>query len=559
LKINSIKRITSEEKKIKPALTVFTMFVIFAVSTLLIISPPVHAYTNGIAYYGDSLTCGSFGGSTTIQGDLLVIEVADYTGATITSITDASGDIWAKATSSATSSWTTEIWYSNAVSTSTGAITISYSTTPTYCWTEFLDFNTFSSFLNIGTTTGYTYSCYTLCPVVNINKYVLLPPLNIPPASIVVSVGATYSTELTGAGGCFSPTITGQLPLTYITKAQGIFSNTINGWMGYYYTVGGNSSFRNTYEENICAGEPANNGLYGTYIGTYAIAVFSTNGLSPQPQSITGVTGGNGLSSSSYSLKSNETIFYPAETGQGTLVLSNLTTRIKSISTDGGNANITLSVYELPSVYYTLYPITTANAFQRVFFYTWNLPNNANAQTLWVIPNIAITNGSSYAIGLSTDRKGIDVFGTTNSITLDNDTVDGYNPKLITTYSNSTNPLYLTASWYIIPPETNNTVDVYTTYTCPTGSTCTETGSTTTYTFDTTITNLASPTGGVLILTDMITYLPIWFFPLLFGKLLGTTGLLYGLMLALILGIFMGLFPYWTIFLIIIMIYLLLR
>jgi hypothetical protein len=80
-----------------------------------------------------------------------------------------------------------------------------------------------------------------------------------------------------------------------------------------------------------------------------------------------------------------------------------------------------------------------------------------------------------------------------------------------------------------------------------------------TATSTTVITGLANPTGAVAIITDLVTFLPFWIIPLIFAKMLGMPGLLYGLMIALLLGIFMGLFPYWTIFIVIVMIYLALR
>ena len=162
-------------------------------------------------------------------------------------------------------------------------------------------------------------------------------------------------------------------------------------------------------------------------------------------------SGGSGGASGTFALKSNLTVFY-----QGTISavagfqIQNVTTKISAISWTNNAAathHITLGIWQIANqcpVGHTCggglqgntLPVTASNPLVNtnppIFSQTYTFAGAvASPFYLHFYPvTAALLNGTTYAIGISTDHNGVTIYGSATGNPY-NDTTDGYNPPKI--------------------------------------------------------------------------------------------------------------------------------
>lgn len=592
MKLNSL---ISQNKKTKNLIISLPVILILMLGFLSLISiqnvkassPVTHTGVyigQYCSFSGATVTCNNTGSYPIFynygESQTLMLYIDSYPNtAIITSITDNAGNTWvsanARTCTSGSSGYCEELWYvSQSSATAITGIVINYSPDATAVTltasssTTYLALNSFKA----GISNGETNSLQ----VVKISDSQSLSQ-NIPSNSLVyVSTSIFSSGYDAGASGDYwninTPTpLIWDSPICTSSCSAGL---EINPWTG--NALGANYGFN----ANVGMGVQTEyvtqsntlNAIWSFSSGTTVpssttfsdiifMSIWSQTGIIGNNCGVCSVTGGGTtLSTSYYTIHANQTYFYLTTTpSKGGMYLQNITTKIHGYTNTGigkGTDTYSILVYSVPNTA----SITSNNPLVLVASLTKTITTGTtNLYTHWY-PNTSIQNNSQFAIGIISKYTGLSIYESTG-VNLNNDTTDaltnGIMNKITVYKANVTPDLFLGFIGYIPQSQTIQKATYLTTITCPSGSTCVNYQ--TTQIVTSTVTGLASPSGATLIITDLVTYLPIWIFPLIFGKMLGTTGLLYGLMLALILGIFMGLFPYWVIFLIIIMIYLLLR
>ena len=577
---------------------------------------PIHAYTNNIVTSTSqtntstaSFTYTSVSGIN--AGDLQLLKFVscgtEVTGQSspyhngifntaghVTTVTDVTGDTWTTFNSQDvtgyknTDNCAIQVFSSKALSTTTGTITVTLSQSTATVFTIYSDYNTdataFYSVSFIGSSeqcskgvtygsglyAGTPYSCNNSdnSQIVS-TKTLSSGTYNLPSDSLTIAIAETscgggLGSYQTGNGGLYNAfsnylagnsvatsCITGQQASGYALSFSYLYtptalqtSTTLQMNMGGYPLTGTPNS--NVYQSYSCTVNLVSSTCFewdnwlsilivnfnGQGGSTSTPATIYNNGCSFNPIANVSTHYGN--------LKSNQTVFFYGQSTTSQIFL-NLTFYIKSVTAQSIGDILNVNIYTNSNQN----GITNANPLNLVYTAQSTLRTTSTAFKVSLLPNIALPNNGQYAFGLSSKHNGIIIYRGNTGLTLYNDTADGYNPLQLTTLGTAQTYSMCMFGLIALPAITINV----------SGN---NNGGTVTIT--SVITNLASPVGGALIISDLVTFLPFWILPLLFTALLRTTaGLLYGLMIALMLGIFIGLIPYWTIFIVILMIYLLLR
>ena len=304
--------------------------------------------------------------------------------------------------------------------------------------------------------------------------------------------------------------------------------------------------------------------------GIVAIAISTSGAIVTQNTFNVGCYTPNILKSTT--ITGNTTYYYqlPYATNWA-LVGNTINIYIASYTSDGYHSTEPLTVG-----YYTTNTIGPVNANNPLYLLstkTFTIATGYSATTIplsWS-PTIGIGNFQSF-ITLSTQYEGLKIYVCSATGSQYQDTADGYNPSIIYQQNVNSTALafggYITVTSYGLVQTVTSTITqgTSTIYSYATTSTTTVGTVTTVQTQIVTsvIFSLQGAAGGSYIELNLITYFPIWFLPLIFGTLgaefgFGLGGLLYGLMIGLILGQLGGILPLWTVFIDVIMIYVLLR
>ena len=251
--------------------------------------------------------------------------------------------------------------------------------------------------------------------------------------------------------------------------------------------------------------------------------------------------------------------------------IMNITIWLSSYTSDGyhSNNNVILGIYQAANSG----TISSSNPANYVTSKTFIVGTGSTKQELKFTPIITLSNNGPVLITATTQFKGLKVYLGVSTPQEYQDVPDGYNPSALNTLITNSTSISLGGFMNVI-------------FTGGNGATVTSTitqGTSTVYSYATTSTttvgtvtsiqtqvvtsvifSLQGAAGGSYIELNLITYFPIWFLPLIFGALgaefgFGLGGLLYGLMIGLILGQLGGILPLWTVFIDVIMIYVLLR
>lgn len=554
---------------------------------------PVHAFTNQFSNLSNSFcnSCTnplSVAGTVGTSGDLLVFSYSCSTNFGITGITDTKGNTWSQAqsqsipiTSTSFGSITSieQIWFAKALSSGSTTLTITFSSVNSNCTYSLDEGNT--AFQAVYTT--YQLNQLTSAPSGTTGTPVLYS-ITMPANSIAYNMGIIYPSA--ACNGCAFTAIS---PLQFVSSPINTATNNVRiyqGVSGFYTTTQittslGNSPFAAT------GGAWGGEGILGGVI-------FSLSGLivtSGPSQTTIGCTGSLQTSTHNFALPSNKTVWFMGNAfglASGTFqTITNISVWINSVVLHNHQPSATLWFVIYTQNTYSPNNINVnlpsgGNIYNIGFQYpqVGLTVSNATGKSHFSLSGIqfAINDGQQFALGLYATHDGINI-GTcsTSSPSLFNlarlNTLIPVAPNINLPYLSGFNnqagnmtlmALVNTPGLTILQTNTN-TIGTVTSYSTITSTTTTGVATTTQTITTTVITNaLQSPTGSALILTNLITYLPIWLLPLIFGFMggmfgFGSGGLLFGILMGLIVMQLSNQLPLYTVFLDAIMIYLLLR
>jgi hypothetical protein len=280
------------------------------------------------------------------------------------------------------------------------------------------------------------------------------------------------------------------------------------------------------------------------------------------------------LALTSTQLTGNTTYLYtlPLFSGSTATILS-INLYIASYTSDGHHAQepiaiglySTVGVGNISPTNYAVAPYSLVITVNTGFTYA----SNGGALVI-SNPSWTMSSTSANYLSISTKYTGLKIYQCASSSTMYQDTADGYFPSdLYSVITNSTNVAFgaqeqLVTFATVITSTVYSTIAVGTSviYSYATTSTVTvgTVTSVVTQTTTATIYNLQGGQGSGAIETDLITFLPMWILPLLFGVGFGIIGLIIGLLLGMIIGISLGIVPLWAAFILgVIMVYLFIR
>lgn len=563
-------------------------------------------------------------GNIVTQNDLLLLMIECATGGTVTGIIDSKSiNSWTLASQRLfgpnhdfyTTTHDIEYWYEGA-GANTGAITetISWAGIQTSCIISMFEGNTaFVAFSNDFTASNINSATVA----VSIGTTVTLPS-----NSIMFATQLIYYNVSSNFGSSAIPQLPMQQPTTYIPAGGGGCGNACQtaDFASYYITGSTPSSLTVSWTLTTTA-QPY------TSRSTMFIAgvIFSTGGTTQVSQSSVSQNGCQSTftptgANAQFGIGSNRTYWFPLYTAgaqAGTFFTpTNITLWISKINLQNGTIGdhqTKVDVYVLvfisgltnivqvpqgglpsPTTPWPIglfYPPQSGNAVvgQTVLLSIYHYTNTTAPFKISMSQNsFKVPQGDAYAIGLYATHNGVHVVkcATSPPQMYDSGTVyttiianSGFNINfcsaqqycLANINSATTSPVQPYIYALIQQPQvtiiqtSTNVATTVTQFFTVTSTTTTGVATTTVTQTTTIVTNaLQGTTGSIQIMNNLITYLPLWMLPLMFGAVggafgFGTGGLLMGLMFALVLAQLDGQIPLWTVFIDIIMIYVLLR
>lgn len=587
------------------------IFLGFLLVIIVINVPTVKGLTNQFTTIATSF-CSTCSNPLTITdtaastNDLLVITTECYTNFAITGITDTATNSWSDTgaspsvnydnsqiltTHSGTTTIYTHVWFTKAKTGSASTATITFSAANSNCIYSVYDGNTIStafssSFVSspIYKSTDLTSYSYSITQSIPANSIILTLGYDLIPSNTasltytqLVPNGIVASSQLGNAvslsdGVCASSSCR-------IWTVAGTFNSlsSINVGLGFIFPLSSNLG-----------------GCSGTCFGGLSIFgfIFSITGTitaNGSNQVTIGCT--TGYQNHNFALPSNATYWFQGNAfgipSNSFATIINMSVWINSVSLTNSQTSATLWLVMYGQNVYSSNNINL------------NLPAPGNQYGLGLVVPLAgvtVTNtgtkshlsiagitlniqaGQQYAIGLFATHNGINIATCSTSMPtiyfqnqLNALTPRGpaVNQPYLSGATSTTDNMSISAlvnNPSVITLQTvTSTVFTITSFSTITSTTTTGTATQTVTVTTTQITNaLQGPTGSALILSNLITYFPIWFLPLVFGFLggqfgFGLGGLLFGILMGLTLGQLAGLLPLWTIFMNVVMLYLILR
>lgn len=553
---------------------------------------------------GSSFTITSQTGIT--SGDLLILEfksrgtiITGNSGSSahnevynvngyILTLTDSSGDIWHTISTQDITGYPAldnsllQIFYTRAVTTSTGTISITMSTTTSSINWIYGDYNVgtqniysieftggaavcvYGQPYGSGVPTGKTCVFGNNAELTSLSTFVT-NKISVPSDSITVALGETSCDANAGSGTISTYANTFQ-PLTYGTayiylsgctlgtvyplQMYYMYSasptNFVESWIYSQYSitnsVGINLDSIGYYQTYSCTVNQVTSTCYEWDLwGTILSVTFSgTGGSTSTPATI--YTNGcsfnpilNGTTNY-VSLISNETYLYYGQSATSQIFL-NFTVYIHAVTAYPSGDVLNLNLYAINNQN----SVSSANELSLVYTKQKTLQTTSTPYKISIGLSIALPTNGQYVFALSTHHNGIQLYKGNKGLTLYIDSVDGYNPTALSTIGTpQTTPICMFA--LIAMPSIITTIGGI-------GGTVTQGTITITQVTTSFIYSLQGSRGSEALVQDVTAYLPLWIFPLIFGVWFGLIGLFMGLIIGVGTGTAFGIVPLWLAFL----------
>lgn len=476
--------------------------------------------------------------------------------ASITSITDTTGNVWVKIGSMQVAHGVvSDIWHTTQVPTGLGAITVTanFAATITFCSLAIYKSNQPVILTQTFSTQG-TFRTSAIIGLVNkLNIQLIGGTITMSGTNQFVQFNYAFS-NTSISGGTNFVTFTPLQPLIVVVPdalCDGVQNIVQCGTSETVDTPNGGTDTRRptvTITNSIAA---TNTWAYGMFSLAFASLV-----LNPPSCDICSVNGGGTTNSKSTvfsTLTGNASYVYLADSPVGGVTIQNITTEVSSYTNAGAGKQhdfIYLCIYELPTLI-SVKPISSTNQLntKTCLLDPYVSTGQTNQYIHWQ-PNYKVTPSVTFAWALFSRYSGLNIYTTNTTVTMYLDTADysgtsGTPPDFLGNANPTTPPLWI--------PITGLGQQ----FTKSTGTfTFTNTNSTQTITTTATTTSLAtsyiySTTTGqdkISVIQDLTTFFPIWLLPLIFSPF-GIQGVLIGSILGVIIGALIGVLPLWVAFL----------
>lgn len=488
----------------------------------------------------------------------------------ITSITDTLGDVWSGIPVQFDSEYGygEYIWYTNIVSTSATTMVIDLNTSPGYAGSCVYELYLITTGISVNNYNGIPGGINSGTGIYHVtaNHFSLTSQDIINPTNTINFITGWISPTPTTSATGVSISITNISPVTSLrTEDAGVTPQFYMNSLYQYISSAFVSGYTMLY--NLTS-MPNGIGYYaGLSVVSFNLGATGSSNCSNQSCGVVG--GGSTLdSTTSFQLIANTTYYYTGTTSTGGLTIQNITSKIAAYT--NGNSGKSTDTYEI-AVYsmnagssFPTAVLNSGNPFVRTFNINGTIQTGSTNQFIHGgTLNLVIAPDTSYAVSIISKFTGLSIYHTVNSEPM-NYTNDGtfsgatWSPPY-NIIDKTTSPFNLYLFWYgITTPNLLITTTVTTDLTtCAVSSTCTVNLFTTWTTTTSTINNLQGGTGGEAMISNLVTYWPIWLLPLFFTPF-GIQGVLLGFIFGTLLGALLGVIPLWAAFiLVLVTIYLL--